>query len=468
MDDPGPERPSERGDGPPKSSWNDSTKTTVAVLVALVVVLVVATIGIVVVRDAADTVRRAVVTTTTAAGGAAGALPPASDLTPEQAAVVEEVKTQVAAIRGLAWKGPLPVKVLTKEQLAQRVRQLNAEEIAENRAELDADEAVLKLLQFLPDDVDYAETIDRILAGGVLGYYDDETKELFVGGGGSGSVDAATRSVLAHELVHALTDQHFDFGATGKRLEDEDRSEEVAALSAVIEGDAELTRTLWEERHLSARERQEAAVGGSADLDTYARAPQYLLESLFFPYQDGLEFVRARHRAGGFAEVDDAYRNPPTSTEHILHPETYAAGQTWAPPPLPDLAAATGCGEVDKGSLGEFDMTHMLGREITRSDAREAAEGWDGDAYGAVRCGTALGLADRWQTDTPDDAGELADALARWARGWSGASRAPDADGRFSGPDGAGRVVRNGSRVDFVLADDVATADRLFRALTGT
>ncbi|MGH9263370.1 MAG: hypothetical protein ACRD1D_01630 [Acidimicrobiales bacterium] len=468
MDDPGPERPSERGDGSPKSSWNDSTKTTVAVLAALVVVLVVATIGIVAVRDAADTVRRAVVTTTTVpGGGAAGALPPASDLTPEQALVVEEVKGQVAAIRGLAWRGPLPVKVLTKEQLAERVRQLNAQEIAENRAELDADEAVLKLLQFIPDDVDYAQTIDRILAGGVLGYYDDETKELFVGGGGSNSLDAATRSVLAHELVHALTDQHFDFGAKGERLEDEERTEEVAALSAVIEGDAEFVRTLWEERHLSARERQEAAVGGSADLDTYARAPQYLLESLFFPYQDGLEFVRARHRAGGFAEVDNAYRNPPTSTEHILHPETYAAGQTWTLPPLPDLAAATGCGEVDKGSLGEFDMNHLLGREISRSDAREAAEGWNGDAYGVVRCGTALGLADRWQTDTPDDAGELADALARWARGWSGASRAPDAEGRFSGPDGAGRVVRNGSRVDLVLADDVATADRLFRALTG-
>jgi hypothetical protein len=163
--------------------------------------------------------------------------------------------------------------------------------------------------------------------------------------------------------------------------------------------------------------------------------------------------------------VDNAYRRPPTSTEHILHPETYASGQTWTPPPLPDLAAATGCGRVDTGALGEFDMAQLLGEEINRSEARNAAEGWNGDAFVAVRCGAALGLADRWQAENGGEAGELADALLRWARGWSGSSRAPDAEGRFSGPTGSGRVVRNGARVDLVLADDLVTADRLAGAL---
>jgi hypothetical protein len=454
--------------GRPKSSLTDSTKTTIGVLVAMVVVLVVAGIGIATVRDANDTIRRATVTTTTApAAGTATTVAPASDLSPEESRVVEEVKAQVSAIRGLPWKTTLPIKVLTKDQLSQRVRDLNAKEIAKNRAELTTDEAVLKLLQLIPKDVDYAKAFDRILAGGVLGYYDDETKELFVGGGGSATLDPATRSVLAHELTHALTDQHFDFGTRTKVLDDENRTEESAAFTALIEGDAELTRTLWEEKHLTDRERAQAALGGTADGGTYAQAPQYLLDSLFFPYQDGLAFVRSRYRAGGFAEVDNAYRKPPTSTEHILHPDTYASGQGWTAPPLPDLPLATGCGKVDTGTLGEFDMAELLSREINKNDARAAAQGWNGDAYGVVRCGTALGLADRWQTDTPSDAGELADALARWARGWSGSSRAADAEGRFSGPTGSGRVVRNGGRVDLVLADDAATADRLARALAG-
>lgn len=456
---------------PPKSPWDDSTKTLLGVLVALVLVLVVAGVGIAAIRDARESVDEVVTTTTTTApaASASGTAPPApaGDLTPTQARIVEETKGQVAAIRGLAWKATLPVRVLTKEALAERVRTLNAEEIAENRDELAADESVLKLLQLIGKDVDYARTIDTLLAGGVLGFYDDEAKELFVGGGGGEGLDPATRIVLAHELTHALTDQHFDFGARTSALDDQNRTEEVAALIALIEGDAELTATLWQETHLSARERQQAAAAGAPPeaLAAYARAPRYLLESLFFPYQDGLAFVRARHRAGGFAAVDNAYRNPPTSTEHILRPETYDAGQTWSPPALPDLAAATGCGAVDAGTLGQFDMVQILAGEITRTDARNAASGWNGDAYSVVRCGTALGLADRWQADTPTEAAQLADALLRWARGWSGSSRAADAEGRVTGPDGSARVVRTGGRVDLIVADDAATLDRLAGAV---
>lgn len=450
--------------GPPKSSLNDSTKTTIGVLVAMVVVLIVAGIGIATVRDASDTIRKAIATTTSTVRTETN-VPPAGDLTPEQSRVVEEMKGQVAAIRGLEWKGTLAVKFLSKEQLAQRVRALNAEEIAENRDELAAYESVLKLLQLIGRDVDYAKVFDSIYAASVLAFYDDELKELVVGGTASGSLDAATRSTLAHELVHALTDQHFDFGTRLKALDDQHRSEEAAAFRALLEGDAELTAETWQERHLSARERREAAVGAPVDAAAFANTPPYVLDSLFFPYQDGLSFVRSRHRAGGFAEVDNAYRNPPTSTEHILHPETYTTGQTWTAPQLPDLAATTGCSEVDAGTVGEFDMAQILSREITRTDAREAAAGWNGDAYGVVRCGAALGLADRWQTDDAAAAGRLADALSRWARGWSGASRAPDAEGRFTGPDGSGRVVRTGSRVDLVLAEDAATADRVARAL---
>jgi hypothetical protein len=81
-----------------------------------------------------------------------------------------------------------------------------------------------------------------------------------------------------------------------------------------------------------------------------------------------------------------------------------------------------------------------------------------------VRCGSVLGLADRWETDPGVDASRLSDALSRWSRGWSG-GRGPGADGRFSGPSGAGRITRNGSRVELVLARDLDTADRLARAL---
>ena len=454
---------------PPSARSSPSTRTTVGVLVAMAVVLVVAGLGIARVRDAQKTLRRAtaLATTTTAAPSGRAAPEPASDLSPAQQNAVDEVKAQVSAIRGLPWKATLPVKVVSRAEVARRVKALNAEELAKHRDQRSVDESVLKLLQLIPRDLDYTKAVDDLLAGGVLGFYDDEAKALFVGGDGDGAPDAPTRSVLAHELTHALTDQHFDFGTRTKALDDANRTEESAAFTALIEGDAELVRSMWEEKNLSPAERKEAAVAGSADGGAYDKAPPYLLDVLLFPYQDGVTFVRSRYRVGGFAEVDNAYRSPPTSTEQILHPDLYTPGQGWSPPALPDLAAATGCGKVDSGTLGELDMAELLARQIDTSGAHTAATGWDGDAYAVVRCGTALGLADRWQADNPADGGRLADALVRWSKGWSGSSRAPDADGRFSGPKGSGRILRSSTgRIGLVVADDLATADRLAQALT--
>jgi len=384
----------------------------------------------------------------------------------DQPAAVETLKAQVAAIRGLAWKRPLAVNIVSEDELARRVREFNLEEQEKNRERIAGDEATLKLLDLIPERTDYAQTLDELLAGGVLGYYDDETKELVVGGDPAGDLAPATRSVIVHELTHALTDQHFDFGPPTTALDDANRTEELAGYLALIEGDAELVSDLWQQRHLSGRE-QAAALFGQIGGNPLAalRAPLYLLEALRFPYEEGTDFVRHRYEAGGFAAVDAAYRRPPSSTEHILHPELYDAGPPSDPPAVSDLATATGCGAVDAGVLGEFDMAKVLREHVTTARAERAAAGWNGDSFGVVRCGSTLGLADRWRTDTASDAAELVQALGEWSRGWSSSTRAPDAEGRFSGPSGAGRIVRSGSRVDLVLAGDAATADRVASAL---
>ena len=470
LDRPPPTAPRPRRPAP-------ATGTIVGVIVAMVIVLIVAGLGISRVRNAEDTLRKAsqLVTTTTSSTSttapSGSAAPPAAgtDLSPQQRQAVDDVKAQVATIRGLTWKADLPIKVVSKTELANRLKVLDDQDRAKHPDQLATDGTVLKLLQLIPKTLDYPKAVDDLLAGGVLGFYDDEAKELFVAGDGSGgALDPATRSVLSHELTHALTDQYFDFATKGKALDDANLTEQSAALTALIEGDAELVRTMWEQKYLNASERKQADAG-SSDNGVYARTPQYMLDALFFPYQDGLAFVQSRYKAGGFAAVDAAYRDPPTSTEQILHPNLYSPGQGWTAPALPDLAAATGCGKVDTGTLGAFDMAEMLDRQLTTAASSAAAAGWNGDAYSVVRCGAALGLADRWQADTPADGGLLADALDKWAQGWSGASRAPDAAGRFSGPAGAGRIVRSPSgRVDLVLADDLATADRLAGALPAT
>lgn len=451
IDPPSPTSPSRRR-GP---------LTLVIALAVVVALLLAAGAGVVAARRPSDGEPAAAVPPTTGVPEADPTTPPGTE-----PAAIETLKTQVAAIRGLAWKRPLAVEIVSQDELTRRVRELTLEDRAEHRDRIAGDEATLKLLDLIPDRTDYAETLDDLLAGGVLGFYDDETKELVVGGDPGGDLDPAVRSVIVHELTHALTDQHFDYGPPTKALDDANRTEELAGYVGLLEGDAELVTQLWQERHLSGREQAEVLLGQTGgDPLAALRAPRYVLDALRFPYVDGLGFVDHRYQAGGFAAVDAAYRRPPDSTEHILHPELYEAGPAPAPPALPDLAAATGCGAVDAGALGEFDMAKVLREHVSTAQAERAAAGWNGDAFAVVRCGSTLGLADRWRTDTAADATDLARVLADWARGWSGSDRAPDAEGRFSGPSGAGRIVRSGSRVDLVLAGDAATADRVGRAV---
>jgi hypothetical protein len=325
----------------------------------------------------------------------------------------------------------------------------------------------LKLLGLIPAGLDYSRLLDELASSVVLGFYDPETKELYVGVGDVAELNGAEKASIVHEMTHALTDQHFAYGPRTVALDEADRADEYRALIALLEGDARLTEYLWMERHLGEVEALGVLLGVGVDasegLDVLSRTPAYVRRSLFFPYEVGVEFVEGLHSAGGFAAVDAAYRNPPISTEHILHPETYSAGESATPPALPDLTAGTGCAQVRTGTLGEFDMRALLEQQ-GESDAASAARGWNGDSYVLIRCGGSLALAERWRTDPGTDPRPLAEALGRWSRAWSG-GQGPAADGSFSGPTGAGRIVGTGGRVDLVIARDATVAGRLADAL---
>ena len=378
---------------------------------------------------------------------------------------VDRIRAQVSAIRGLSWKVPLPVRVISPEELSRRVRDHAVESFDEDPAAFAATEALLKLLGLIPDTTNYRQTLENLLAGAVLGFYDDETKEMFVKDEPTVGLSPGARSTVAHELTHALTDQYFDIGKRSRELDDANRTEELAALSALAEGDAEMVSRIFSQRHLTAEERA-AANASQGDPSVYAGVPRYLLRALLFPYVQGLSFVEGLHRSGGFGAVDAAYRRAPTSTEHILHPRNYLSAEEWTSPPLPDVAQAAGCQRLETGAVGEFDMAQILDEQLPVTDSEQAAAGWDGDSFLLVRCGAVAAMVDRWQAESDAEAVELEQALRRWAAGWSASGRPAGADGRFAGRSGGGWVGRSGSVVDLVLAEDAPTADRLVSALT--
>jgi hypothetical protein len=145
--------------------------------------------------------------------------------------------------------------------------------------------------------------------------------------------------------------------------------------------------------------------------------PAVLRESLLFPYTSGLQFVQGLQAAGGWQAVNDAFGKPPASTEQILHPAKYAAGEAPATVDLPnDLATRLGAGwKVGlEDTLGEFSLKVWLanaGGGKGAATATAASTGWGGDRavlLDGPNGMTAVAISTTW--DTAADAAEFATA----------------------------------------------------------
>ena len=263
--------------------------------------------------------------------------------------------------------------------------------------------------------------------------------------------DAEALSVVAHEVGHSLQFQHFP-------IPDLDQIAELdrwLATMALVEGDAMLAmlayvadtqhvplkRVLVQvKRRVEAHDFREAIRASGTSPKLFQLSP-IVRERVLFPYFAGTTFVGAIHRAGGFALVNRVYRSPPTTTEQVLHPDRYLAGEPPALIPIPSPLPA--CTSVGSGRMGELQTRVLLEQCLPRAQARNAAAGWGGDAFRLLR--TAGGkLALLWSTawDTEADATEFERALRATAH-CGGA--APSASKRLGIDDSV--VVRDRDRV---------------------
>jgi hypothetical protein len=231
------------------------------------------------------------------------------------------------------------------------------------------------------------------------------------------------KTVIAHELTHALADQHYDLDGLHKDAKhDDDRS---LAVSALIEGEATLAMMGagmddWDgsrivrmpaadlDRGLSFIAPFMTMLGGGKSL---REAPTVIAESMTFPYLRGMVFCARLANEGGWKAIDEAYRNPPVSTEQVLHPEKFR--EKLDLPMIVDLGELKPGGpwkELGRNVLGELQTSIMLGRQGAR-----AAAGWDGDRYAVFETPEKkLGLVWFSTWDSPDDARELAEAYVRY------------------------------------------------------
>jgi len=315
--------------------------------------------------------------------------PPGSAQDAGIARMVDSLRPAVERAAGLSFKGPTRSALKTREEVRKYLLDKLGKEYPPARQE--GIEAVYRLLGLIPDTLDLKALLLDLLTEQVAGFYDPESRTFY---GVQGVDPTQLRLVLAHELVHALQDQYLPLDELMKRRGDAD---EQMATQAVLEGEATIASILvflpnpelirqpgfWQ----LAREQVRSS---SAAMKVFNSAPLALREELLFPYLGGAEFMRwwdsahAGHPLPTRAEL-------PRSTEQILHPDRYAAGDQ----PVPVRFSDSTSDVLFEDTLGELDIQLLAtvlrggGEVVTTTPV-----GWGGDRFRIYR--TPAGPALVW------------------------------------------------------------------------
>jgi hypothetical protein len=296
---------------------------------------------------------------------------------------VPAISQQLTEITGLEWKRPVPCSFISKEQvnsyLKKRVKEVASPE------EIRAEELTLKKFGLVPQDFDLAASTVDLLTEQAAAFYDYNKKKLFI----TESTSTETQEpVLAHELAHALADQNFNLARYIKQGRKSDDGS--TARLAVMEGQA-----TWIMSEYLARKGGQTLKGnpglatmmaglsdsGGGQFPVFDTAPLYLRRTLIFPYTKGMVFQNAVLDHDGPRGFGEVFRNPPVSTQQILHPEAYFAGQKPTHPALPEPKLGSGYKSLVGGTLGELEHSILLEQYDGKETAREISPHWRGSTF---------------------------------------------------------------------------------------
>ncbi len=334
--------------------------------------------------------------------------------------IADDIAVRVSKIRGLPLKAKVKKGIKDKKGLRATLVRKIAEELTDDQIESEAN--VFKKLRLIPQDMDYKQMLLNVLTEQVAGFYDPDAKELYVMTGVPLSLQ---KPAMAHELFHAIQDQHFDLTTLQGPFTPMENADFSMARSALIEGDATvlmydysmnlpigtsvvenpvvvgMLQGLGFEEIAEMEKMMGTPEGGTSLSDTaLASAPQVFRESLIFPYFAGMNFVVAVKTGRTWKEFDEVYKNPPVSTEQILHPDKYFSGEV---PTLLEFDASVPGYEIDFDSTwGEFQWSVFFKtHKLTKDAAAIGAAGWGGDRVVGMKKGdeTLVVAATVWDTD---------------------------------------------------------------------
>ena len=279
--------------------------------------------------------------------------------------------------------GRLRFESITRAEIAQFLDTRTRETIKPE--ELQREEAALEFLGFIPAGFDLRKLIIDLMTEQAAAFYDYNKKALYLS---DWTPEGMRDTAVVHELAHALADQNFHLGRYTRKVENS--SEQTSARQAVIEGQATYLMFAFAafpgkpsaEMHPDPSLFDQSVAPAGGQYPVFDRAPLYMRMDLIFPYTWGLAFQSALLDRMGKDGYVAPFRNPPVSTQQIIHPELYFSGQQPRPCSLPK--PPHGYKVIFEGDLGELDHRILIQQFVSLTEAKRISPQWRGGAYRVV------------------------------------------------------------------------------------
>jgi hypothetical protein len=322
-----------------------------------------------------------------------------------------QIDAEIAAavrLRGLPVLAPIRCQILPRQALVDQAMETSLRDMPQ--AWIDAQTQGLILLGFTDETFDLVRASKSMLTEQLAGFYDPQRDVLFV------AEDMVDRTVLIHEIVHALQDQHFDLG---KRMGAAKTSDALTALQILAEGDAmsamlEIPRDGTRAGTMAAETMGTVGAFLAEATPTEVPVPAILKRSMIAPYLDGFSLVERLRIRGDWSNVNALWVKQPVTSAALLSDDPIGAAHKpgvailqESPPWRPALTPL-----YDDVS-GEQSLRVMFEEWLSRTNAAEAAHGWLGDRFTVYQQAGSSGLYWRLRWASSRDTLEALQAFAK-------------------------------------------------------
>ena len=317
-----------------------------------------------------------------------------------------DMAAEVERIRGLKFKQPFMRRLLSREKVGEWMRRDIRKELAEEDARKMV--TVGAAMGLFAPGTDIYEVFSQFIESGAAAFYKPETGTFYHIEGNDGR---GARPIVFHELIHAIEDQHFGLNDFYRAVEKD--ADMALARRGLVEGSACHFASRYEEANPGdVAEMMKAQMSPELvkkQMQMITTVPPVLIATIgLYPYKNAPAWL-AKIGANDAAAIERLYKDPPVSTEQVLHPEKFPLDGPRDYPhavAVPDAGPVLGegwqhiednnVGELGAGILltqlaanGKYGPTLMGLMDMqtqgvgVRGHAKAASEGWDGDRYTA-------------------------------------------------------------------------------------